>query len=452
VTLRRTLASAVEIPWTIKDDRFKVSSKYAWPDRVTVAILGLGYVGLPTTLALLDEGCAVVGIDTSEDRLDAIRAADIEMPVEDRAKIIKALDCSNLLLTSTPQPLEHVDAIIICVPTPVDTTRSPDLTRLRHACESVVASARKDQLVILVSTSHVGATRDLLIEPLKAKGLEAGKDIFVAFSPERIDPGNSRFPQRSVPRLVGGATRNCTIVAAALLDRIASRIHHLSSPEAAELAKLHENTFRAVNVALANELAVISSSLGLDVMEIISAATTKPYGFMAFHPGPGVGGQCIPCDPHYLLWRIREAGVPAPLIQQAMTSLAARPKQVVQGVHDVLQGMSRKLQGAKLMVVGVAYKANVSDTRGSPALEILLDLSQGGAVVSYYDPLVPTLTLSDGTSLTSGLNPSGHHYDLIIIHTLHRQGKYDWIRPCPYVLDASYRAAEVAGISQAVRL
>jgi nucleotide sugar dehydrogenase len=304
----------------------------------------------------------------------------------------------------------------------------------------VVAQARAGQLIVLTSTTMVGSTRALLIQPLQARGFTVGVDVHVAFSPERIDPGRPEHPPRHTPRVAGGATDACTQRAHRLLTRLTDAgVHAVRSPELAELVKLHENAFRAVNLALANELAEASKAFGLDPVEVIEAAATKPYGYLTHLPGPGVGGHCIPCDPYYLLWQLRERRVPAPLTEQAMAAIAARPARVAARVLETLAALGRPVPGARVIVVGVTYKPGVTDLRSSPALEIIRRLRDSGVAVHYWDPLVPALPGLPGGELASVPEPRGEDYDLALVHSLQPVGGHEWIRWCPVVLDASYR-------------
>ncbi|MCL2535696.1 MAG: nucleotide sugar dehydrogenase, partial [Nocardiaceae bacterium] len=287
------------------------------------------------------------------------------------------------------------------------------------------------------------SSRDLLASELNARGLHVGADVFVAFSPERIDPGNDRFAHEEVPRVVGGVTPACTEAASAVLRRYTKNVHGVESTDAAEMTKLVENTFRAVNIALANEFAEICRSLHLDVMDVINAAATKPYGFMPFFPGPGVGGHCIPCDPHYLLWQLRKKRLSTPLIEQAMNGIAARPHQVAERARQTLSEHGCGIVGARVLVVGVAYKPNVEDLRESPALEIIADLVEMGADVSYHDPNFPILTLSDGTVLTDVTDPGAFEADLVIVHTAHDEVDLGWLATASAVLDTTYRLDRV---------
>jgi nucleotide sugar dehydrogenase len=293
--------------------------------------------------------------------------------------------------------------------------------------------------VILTSTTYAGTTRELLAEPLRRRGLRVGTDVFVAFSPERIDPGNLDHLQRETPRVVGGITPACTERAAVIIGQLTDAVYLLSSPEAAEATKLYENIFRAVSLALANEFADACGALNLDPVEITLAAGTKPYGFLGALPGPGVGGHCIPCDPHYLLWQLSKQGLQSPLIEQTMKSISERPSRVAERAAEVLATQGRTLTGAAVIVVGASYKAGVQDLRESPALGLIARLLDAGAEVDYYDPLVPHLRLPDGREMHSHGAPGGCRWDLVIVHTIHPDVDYSWVSSCPGVLDATYQ-------------
>ncbi|MWA00739.1 nucleotide sugar dehydrogenase [Actinomadura sp. LD22] len=399
-----------------------------------VAVIGLGYVGLPTALAFHAAGLRVLGVDRDPGRLEAIRAGRVDLLDSDHQRLREARD--GLTVTADPADAARADALIICVPTPVNRHLVPDLGALTEACATAAAHARDGQTIVLTSTSYVGSTRDLLVRPLAARGLRVGTDVFVAFSPERIDPGNDRHPHEEVPRVVGGVTPRCAVRAMALLGRYAGDLHRVSSAEAAEMTKLLENTFRAVNIALVNEFADASRLLELDVMEVIEAAATKPYGFMPFFPGPGAGGHCIPCDPHYLLWQLKRDRLHTPLVSAAMNAIAMRPGQVVERARQVLSDHGRGLAGADVLVLGVAYKPDVEDLRESPALEIIDGLLAAGAAVRYHDPRVPELVTEGGTKLASA-EPGPA--DLVIAHTPHQGLDLDWLREDQLLLDATYR-------------
>jgi nucleotide sugar dehydrogenase len=406
----------------------------------SVAIVGMGYVGLPTALGLHAAGVHVVGIDRDADRLRAIEARSVDLIDADHRQLARSLGQDGFELTADAARMADADVVIVCVPTPVDRHLLPDLRALQGACDEVVRHARAGQTLILTSTSFVGTTTRMLVEPLMDRGFTLGSDIYVASSPERIDPGNTTHTQRDTPRVVGGVTPECAAMAARVIDLL-SVTHQVGSPEVAEMTKLYENTFRAVNIALANEFADICAGFAMDPMEVIAAAATKPYGFMAFHPGPGVGGHCIPCDPHYLLWQLRETRTAAPLVSEAMTAIAERPRGVVDRMLGVLSDAGKGFAGSSVLVVGVSYKPGVLDVRSSSALEIIDELTRRGAKVEYYDPLVTRLNLPGGVSMDSTMEPAEQAWDLVLIHTVQPGHDYSWIADAPLVLDATYRFA-----------
>lgn len=407
-----------------------------------VAIVGLGYVGLPTALAYHHAGSAVLGVDVSDARLETIRSRGADLLPTDRERLEQAFIADDFLLTSDPAALSRAAAVIVCVPTPVDEYLVPDLGILRAASAMVVANSVPGQLLMLTSTTYVGCTEDLLVRPLVTRGLLPGRDVFVAFSPERIDPGNASVPHEDVPRVLGAATDACADIADALLSRYAP-VHRVPSLAAAEMTKLLENTFRAVNIALANEFSDICRTMDIDVADVIDAAATKPYGFMAFLPGPGVGGHCIPCDPHYLLWQLKAKRHAAPMITQAMAEIASRPGRVVDRTREVLSDAGRGLRGARVLVVGVAYKRDVADLRESPALEILEGLQAAGAEVGYADHRFPRLTLRSGEVLDDVVDEAGFNADVVLVHTRHSDADLSWIDEHQFVIDTTYRGADL---------
>ncbi len=409
------------------------------PFPVDVAVVGLGYVGLPTALAFHAAGMRVLGVDVSTARLAVIREQRADLMPDDRVRLASAVDDGRFEVTADTDRLSRAAAVIICVPTPVDEHLIPDLDILRAACRTVVEAAVAGQVIILTSTTYVGCTADMLVKPLQDRLFQIGHDIFVAFSPERIDPGNDRGPHEDVARVLGGVTADCAARGKAVLHGYARNVHLVSSPGAAEMTKLLENTFRAVNIALANEFAEICQVLDIDVMDVISAAATKPYGFMPFYPGPGVGGHCIPCDPQYLLWQLRKQRLPTPVIEQAMAGIAGRPGRVVERVREELSAGGLGMAGARILVLGVAYKPDVEDLRESPALEILAGLIAAGAVVAYQDRHIATVALSGGVVLEAVTDPAQFAADLVLVHTVHSGTDLQWLREQPRVLDATYR-------------
>ncbi len=424
------------------------------PGPESVAVVGLGYVGLPTALGIAAAGVngrrrRVVGIDISEDRLRAIKSGDVDLPPDEHRRLASALADGGLELTTNAAELAGVGVVIICVPTPITDDHIPDLRALRAACISVVEHAGPGQTIILTSTSFPGTTRQLLVEPLERRGIRVGDDVFVAFSGERIDPGNHDHVQSQTPRVVGGVTADCATHAARVVSSLTEVVYLVGSTEAAELVKLYENVFRAVSLALANEIADVCGGLGLDPIEVTLGAATKPYGFLGAFPGPGVGGHCIPCDPHYLLWQLHNERRRAPLIEQAMRQIAERPLQVVARAGEVLAGDGLALAGARVLVVGASYKAGVRDTRESPALPMMAELLRRGAQVGYVDPLLPAVCVPGGTVLRNEAAPRGVDWDLAVIHVVHPGHDYSWVRECPRILDASYQF-DAGGLAEVV--
>jgi nucleotide sugar dehydrogenase len=438
-------------------------------EHAVVAVVGLGYVGLPSAIAMRNAGCRIVGIDVSAERLRRIRAGEAELLPSEQRDLSSHLADDGFLLTEQIQALDVADLVLICVPTPIDERRLPAPEILREACAAVVAHARPGQTLVLTSTTYVGTTRELLVQPLSERGLRVGEDVFVAFAPERIDPGVAGHEQLSTPRVIGAVSETCFRHASKLLRHTCQSLHRVSSPEAAEMVKLYENTFRAVNIALAFEMAEACRTHELEPIEITDGAATKPYGFMAHYPSAGVGGHCIAVDPHYLLHPLRERGRPAPVAEEALRKLAGRPRHIAWRAHEVLVELDRRVCDARVLVVGVSYKSGVADTREAPALEIISRLRAEGAHVDYHDPLVPELTLDGellravdpdprrgtsegsadpdprrGTSEGSAApRPAGgfgpEDYDLAILATVHGEHDYGWLHRCPAVLDCTYR-------------
>ena len=403
----------------------------------TTAVVGLGYVGLPTALSLADRQARVIGYDISETRLADIKSNRVDVSVRDRERLERHLRDNTLRLTTEPRALLEADAVVVCVPTPVDAHHTPDLRALSGACATVVQHTQPGQTIVVTSTTYVGCTRDLVATPLATRGLTVGRDVFVAFSPERIDPGVEDHAPDRTPRVVGGMTPACTEQAVGVLRHTAASMHVVSSPEAAEMTKLVENTFRAVNIALANEFSDAADRLNVDVVEVIQAAATKPYGFMPFYPGPGVGGHCIPCDPHYLLCQLRAERFDAPVTRSAMTAIMLRPRVMTTKARELLAQRGIPTRGARVLVVGVAYKPNVADVRESPAMEIIEELQTAGAGVDYHDPWVAHVDTPHG-QLVGIQRPEREDWDLVLLHTRHLDVELDWPEG-QLILDATSR-------------
>jgi UDP-N-acetyl-D-glucosamine dehydrogenase len=418
-------------------------------DHAVVAVVGLGYVGLPTAIAMRSAGCHIVGIDVSARRLETIRTGEAELLESERADLAEYLAGEGFVLTERIEALDAADLVLICVPTPIDERHLPDPAILQRVCAEVVRHARPGQTLVLTSTTYVGCTRELLVDPLAERGLRVGEDVFVAFAPERIDPGVAGHEQLQTPRVLGAVTETCFRRASELLRHTCARLHRVSSPEAAEMVKLYENTFRAVNIALSFEIAEACRLHGLEPIEVTDGAASKPYGFMAHYPSAGVGGHCIAVDPHYLLHPLRELGRPATIAEEALRTLAGRPRHIAWRAHEILVELDRRLADARILVVGVSYKPGVADTREAPAVEILTRLRAEGAHVDYHDPLVPELALDGpGGEVLHGVDPDPRRdasglgpedYDLAILATVHPDHEYGWLRRCPAVLDCTYR-------------
>ncbi|MBI3522177.1 MAG: nucleotide sugar dehydrogenase [Chloroflexi bacterium] len=363
----------------------------------TVGIVGLGYVGLPLGVAFARAGFPVIGVDLSAEKVAALTRGESYILDVPAGHVREQLDSGRFRATVEFDALSVADAIFVCVPTPFDRAKAPDLSFITSAAESLVPVLRKGQLILLESTTYPGTTEEVLIPILERSGLRAGADFSVAFSPERIDPGNRTYTIANTPKVVGGIDRDSTDRAALLLQQVVKEgaVHRVSTPRAAELTKLLENTFRAVNIALVNELAVLCDRMGIDVWEVIDAAKTKPYGFMAFYPGPGVGGHCIPVDPYYLSWKAREYDFSTKFIEVAAETNQDMPFFAVEKFRRQLGAHGRALLGARVLVLGAAFKRDIDDARNSSAIKVIEILRREGAEVRYHDPHVPMIRVAD---------------------------------------------------------
>lgn len=363
--------------------------------RATVGIMGLGYVGLPLACTIARTGYSVLGFDIDAAKVDQINAGISYIGHIDSGEIAGMRKTGRLTATGDFSRLPEVDAIILCVPTPLTRHREPDLAYVVQTAEAIAPHVRRGQLIVLESTTYPGTTRDVLRPILERGGLRSGRDFFLAYSPEREDPGNAQFSTAAIPKVVGGDGPDALRLACALYDEVVARTVPATSLEAAEAVKLTENIFRSVNIALANELKTVFEAMGIDVWEVIEAAKTKPFGYMPFYPGPGLGGHCIPIDPFYLTWKAREYGVVTRFIELAGEINTAMPQRVVDRTIEALNERAGKAsKGARVLVVGVAYKKNVDDTRESPAFKIIELLEKRGVQVSFYDPIVPEIPAS----------------------------------------------------------
>jgi UDP-N-acetyl-D-glucosamine dehydrogenase len=393
----------------------------------TVGVIGLGYVGLPLAVAFAESGATVIGVDLDPRRATAVASgmSVTEDITNDRVSALVRSD--RLRVSSEVWSLKDADAIIICVPTPLGKSRQPDISYIERATQDVSRVLRPGQLIVLESTTYPGTTQGVLRPRLEGSGLVAGQDFFLAFSPERIDPGSRTHRLENIAKVVGGTTPECLDLVATLYSRIVVDVVPVSSADTAEMVKVFENTFRAVNIALVNELAIMCRRLDISVWEVIRAAATKPFGFMPFYPGPGLGGHCLPSDPHYLSWRLRLDGYEPKFISFADDINRQMPGYVVQLVVDALNDRERSVRGARVLVVGVSYKANVGDTRDSPALEIIETLQRKGAAVEYADPHVESFVVHGAKVPRVDLakaDPSA--WDVILILTAH--DGCDWKR------------------------
>jgi len=354
-----------------------------------LSVIGLGYVGLPLAVEFARLGFPVVGLDVSQERVTAINRGQSYIRDVEPVTLAPLVETGQLRATTDYDVLKEVDVIFICVPTPFDAMRAPDLSFVIAATEGIVPRLRPGQLVILQSTTYPGTTEEVVQPRLERSGLKAGVDFHLAFSPERIDPGNKTYTVRNTPKVVGGVTRQCAELARSLLAQLTPEVHVVSTPRAAEMTKLLENIFRSVNIALVNELALLSERMGIDFWEVIEAAKTKPFGFMPFYPGAGVGGHCIPVDPYYLSWKAREFDFYTKFIELAAEVNQAMPYHVVEKITQGLSEQGKPLQGARVLVLGVAFKPDVDDARNSPAERVIELLLARGADVSYHDPYIP---------------------------------------------------------------
>jgi UDP-N-acetyl-D-glucosamine dehydrogenase len=389
---------------------------------MTIGVIGLGYVGLPLAVAFAEAGDRVVALDIDPHKVAAVSAG--ESYIEDVSSERLAAVGGSIKATTRYADLAQAEAVLICVPTPLTTNREPDLGPLNAAARALAQVLQPGQLVVLESTTYPGTTRECVLPMLESSGLKAGEDFHLAFSPERVDPGRTDYTTKNVPKVVGGVTAACTDRAAELYGGAIETVHRVSTPEAAELTKLLENIFRSVNIALVNELAILCDRMNIDVWEVVDAAATKPFGFMRFSPGPGLGGHCIPIDPFYLTWKAREFGFYTEFIELAGKVNEEMPYFCRSLVSQALNHAKQKaMKGARILVLGVAYKPDIGDMRESPALKLISLLRNAGAEVSYHDPHVPRFSEHGLTMDSVPLDPSA--YDCVVIVTDHHSIDYD---------------------------
>jgi UDP-N-acetyl-D-glucosamine dehydrogenase len=414
---------------------------------IRVGIIGLGYVGLPLALAFAEAGLSVLGFDTDEIKVAKLTRGESYIGHIANAQIVGVRE--RFEATHQFQRLDEPDAVLICVPTPLSATRDPDLTYVTNSVKLIAARLRRGQLIVLESTTYPGTTRDVILPLLEAKGLRAGTDFFLAYSPEREDPGNPRYSTPTIPKVIGGLDQTSSALAAALYGQVVVEVVSVSSPEVAEACKILENTYRAVNIALVNELKLLCDRMRIDIWEVIDAAKTKPFGFQPFYPGPGLGGHCIPIDPFYLAWIARKYGMAMRFIELAGEINTAMPAYVVEKVADALNNHGKPVKGSRILLLGMAYKKDVDDPRESPGFELMDLLQNRGAVLQYHDPYIPTLPpmrrfghlrMTSRELTTESLR----FQDCVLIVTDHTGYDWPWIvEHSPLIVDTRNATREV---------
>jgi UDP-N-acetyl-D-glucosamine dehydrogenase len=414
----------------------------------------MGYVRLSLAVALGRAGFRVTGIEVDLARVAAVRQGQSYVTDVASLDVAALVSVGRLSATTAHEGVGEADAIVICVPTPLRKSRDPDISFILTALDGIVPHLRPGQLVVLESTTYPGTTEEILQPRLESRGFTVGRDVFLAFSPERVDPGNPTFRTANIPKVVGGVTETCTALAALLYGHVSPHVHTVSSPRVAETAKLLENTFRSVNIALSNELALACRAVGVSPWEVIDAAATKPFGFMPFYPGPGTGGHCIPLDPLYFAWKLRLNGFETRFIALADEINRSMPRHALALVVDALNRRSRALRGARILILGVTYKRDVNDVRESPALEIIRLLADRGARVEYADPYVPELDASDRTLVAVTLTPARLRLtDCVVIVTDHRAFEYEMVaRESPMIVDLRNALAAISSRDHIVTL
>ena len=395
-----------------------------------IGVIGLGYVGLPLAVEFAKAGFPVTGIDVDESKVAAINAGENYIPdiADDTLKTL--VSSGNLQATTDMDNIADLDAVAICVPTPLSKVGDPDISYIIAAINAINKAIHKDLLIILESTTYPGTTQEIVFSRLEKSGLTVGKDYYLCFSPERIDPGNEKYTIANTPKVIGGVTAACTQLGALLYEQIVDEVVTVSSPETAEMVKLLENTYRSINIGLVNEVAIMCEKLGVDVWEVIDAAATKPYGFMKFTPGPGLGGHCIPIDPQYLSWKMRTLDYNPRFINLAAEINSAMPAFVKDTVANGLNGHGKALNGSSVLILGAAYKKDIDDVRESPALDVLILLETAGAAVDFFDPYVADIVLDNKTKvgLTELTAENLQTYDAVAILTDHSNVDYELVK------------------------
>ncbi|MHC4557897.1 MAG: nucleotide sugar dehydrogenase [Planctomycetota bacterium] len=416
--------------------------------KVVVGVLGLGYVGLPLAREFASAGLKVIGFDIDQKKVRILNSGRSIIKHVAHSQVKQMIKAGRFRATTNMARLKNVDAILVCVPTPLTQNREPDMQFIIGSTKTIARYLRPGQLIILESTTYPGTTREVVAPILQSSGLRAGKDFHLAYSPEREDPGNKDFTTKTIPKVVGGLTRKCTEMACELYGAAIDRTIPVSNLEAAEATKILENVYRCVNIAMVNELKIVFDRMGIDIWEVINAASTKPFGFKAFYPGPGLGGHCIPIDPFYLTWRARQYGMPTRFIELAGEINTSMPQYVVAKTIEALNEKTKSLKGSKVLVLGLAYKKDIDDLRESPSIELIELLRQKGAKVDYNDPYIPRThkqrmhDLRMTSKKLSARMLAG--YDVVLISTDHSDYNYDWIvKNAKLVVDARNATAAV---------
>ena len=390
-----------------------------------VGIVGLGYVGLPLAVEFAQAGFEVVGIDIAQSKVDDLNNGISyiqDIPTETLRPLVES---GKLRATSDYAAVADLDTINVCVPTPLGKTKDPDMSFIMNAAEQIAQNIKGVKLILLESTTYPGTTEEVLLPLLEKSGQKVGVDFFLCFSPERVDPGNPKYHTRNIPKVVGGITPTCTEMGALFYSQALETVIPVASSQVAEMVKLLENTFRMINIGLVNELAIMCDRMGINVWEVIDAAATKPFGFMPFYPGPGLGGHCIPIDPYYLSWKAKQSGIEARFIELAGQINGDMPHFAVQKVQNALNDVSKPLKGSHVHIVGVAYKRNIDDVRESPALDVMHLLQKRGATVTYSDPYVPSIRLENRIAKAEDLMLNAKKADCCVIITDHKDFDYD---------------------------
>lgn len=407
-----------------KEENQKLLEKKIIQHKAKIGIIGLGYVGLPLAVEFSKAGFDVTGIEIEKDKVRMINRGKSYIQDVKQSELEELVKNNKLKATTDFSVLKSMDAISICVPTPLNKTKDPDISYITAAVEEIAKNLHQGQLIVLESTTYPGTTREIILPKLASKKFREGKDFYLAFSPERTDPGNKIYTIRNTPKIVGGITKKCTSIAVTLYEQIIDVVVPVSTTESAEMVKLLENTFRIVNVGLINEIALICDKLKLDTWEVIDAAATKPFGFMPFYPGPGLGGHCVPIDPHYLSWKLKALNFYARFIELAGEINIKMPEFLVSKIDAALNEREKSIKGSKILILGVAYKSNVSDARESPALDVIRLLKERGGKVVYNDPYVPQV---EGLKSIPVTESALRNADCVVITTAHRNYDYEQI-------------------------